>query len=86
MESKRRSWTPAEDEYLISHTMWVTAEKMGEHLGRSATSVGARLTVLRKSGMDVPYNTQKGRQTGKTWKPLPKQWSYDDIPDHIRIT
>ena len=82
---KSRFWSPEEDEYLLSHCLTDRDKDIGVHLGRAETAVGVRLSALRKQGVKVPKRN-KANTEGKHWKPLPKQWHFDVIPEHIRIT
>lgn len=53
-------WTQADiDELVTLYLDGVPLEELAERIGKSYPSTKAKITALRKSGMDLPYRDQK---------------------------
>ena len=53
-------WTQADIDELVSlYLEGVPLEELAERIGKSYPSTKAKLTTLRKSGVDLPYRDQK---------------------------
>lgn len=54
------TWTPEDIEELIKlYLEGIPLEALAERVGKSYASTKAKITSLRKSGVDLPYRDQK---------------------------
>lgn len=63
-----RSWTPAEDAYLVDHRLSMTQTEMGHCLGRTRSAVSQRLQALGLVGDRTNRDWARRGEKSPNWK------------------